>query len=358
MAKQLLCAAVFVVVALCFEPAPVSAHPTDPPHRCRECCGCPTYYAPGGSAISLSEGNLREQLHLFTLKSAFGTTVNFSLSYNSYNADASRTNLDTVLGFGWTHSLNILLFTEGGPDMIRMDGEGRMTAFEAQPDGTFVATPGNFETLVGNADGTFTIRQKNGTTFDFALIPDTPFDFFGNPIYRLTRTVDRNGNTTALTYINGDLTEITDAYGRRFTLTYSSNHKLRTIADPLGRMVSVTYNLDETEPVAIADPIGTHTQFEYNSSGQIVSKVDRDGRLFRYSYENGKPVAIRDELDAPLYTLTNSLDWETEAGLVRRYVPATTTLTDGRGNAWQYDYEIHGYLTRITAPDGSTSTYT
>src|SRR5215471_18669900 len=261
MAKQLRCAAVFVVVALCFEPAPVSAHPTDPPLRCRECCGCPTYYAPGGSAISLSEGNLREQLHLFTLKSAFGATVNFSLSYNSYNADASRTNLDTVLGFGWTHSLNILLFTEGGPDMIRMDGEGRMTAFEAQPDGTFVATPGNFETLVGNADGTFTIQQKNGTTFDFALIPGTPFDFFGNPIYRLTRTVDRNNNATILTYANGNLTQITDTYGRSLVLTYSSDNKLRTIADPLGRITTLSYDLDGAQVATITDPAGGLTRY-------------------------------------------------------------------------------------------------
>src|SRR5206468_10263140 len=56
-----------------------------------------------------TEGNLADQYGVTSVKSAFGSTIDFSLAYNSYNADGSRAQLDTVMGFGWTHSYNIFL---------------------------------------------------------------------------------------------------------------------------------------------------------------------------------------------------------------------------------------------------------
>ena len=40
-------------------------------------------------------------------------------------ADGSRALVDTVMGYGWTHSLNDLLFTQRG-NLYRFDGEGRV----------------------------------------------------------------------------------------------------------------------------------------------------------------------------------------------------------------------------------------
>ena len=42
---------------------------------------------------------------------------------------------------------------------------------------------------------------------------------------------------------------------------------------------------------------------------------------------------------------------------MRVYVPSTTTRLDGRGSAWTYAYDSHGYPTSIVAPDGSTTGY-
>jgi hypothetical protein len=49
-----------------------------------------------------------------------------SLVYNSYNADGSRATVDTVLGYGWTHSYNIFLFNQLDA-MFRYDADGRVT---------------------------------------------------------------------------------------------------------------------------------------------------------------------------------------------------------------------------------------
>ena len=38
-------------------------------------------------------------------------------------------------------------------------------------------------------------------------------------------------------------------------------------------------------------------------------------------------------------------------------MPATTSLSDGRGNVWKYAYDANGYITEMTAPDGVVNQY-
>src|SRR5262245_10665882 len=54
-----------------------------------------------GTTISRTEGNLSERLELSRVVSALGPTIAFSAIYNSYNADNSRAQVDTVMGYGW-----------------------------------------------------------------------------------------------------------------------------------------------------------------------------------------------------------------------------------------------------------------
>jgi YD repeat-containing protein len=134
-----------------------------------------------------------------------------------------------------------------------------------------------------SADGTFTLRQKDGTVFHFALIPDTPFRFQGRPVYRLTTIVDRNDNTTALFYANGHLTQITDTYERHLTLVYYTRDKLAAITDPLGRATSLAYDPTGSQLLTITDPHGGSIQYRYNGLHQLTDKVDREGASVRSS---------------------------------------------------------------------------
>lgn len=315
-------------------------------------------YLFGGSAISITEGNLREQYRVSTLRSAFGVTLDFTLTYNSYNADGSRTSEDTFMGWGWTHSYNAYLFSQFD-DMFRMDGDGRITKYIRRPDGTFVSTPGYFETLVRNPDGTFTLTRKDKTIWHFVLVPDSPFE----GIFSLASIVDRNNNTSTLAYTNGYLTRITDTYGRSLRLTYDSNNRLDTITDPLGRATTLAYDSTSMHLIQISDPEGNSVQYIYNAQEQITNKVDKDGRRFSYIYVDGKPVAIRDGAGATLFELDNPEGWATdfearERERMREYIPTTTSQTDGRGNVWRYDYDKHGYVTKVIAPDGARTVYT
>lgn len=340
----------------------------DPPNSCRICVSCsgactnpPVQQSSDtGSNISRTEGNLSERLEIARISGTFGATVSFTVIYNSYNADYSRAQLDTVMGYGWTHSYNVFLFGQFGA-MFRFDGEGRVTRYGLGAGGTYITAPGYFETLVKNINGTFTLTEKDKTAYTFASIPNTPF-LVGGPVYRLTSIVDRNGNTTTLTYTAGNLTAVTDTYGRAITFTYNAQHKLASATDPAGRTTTFQYDSTGHKLTNLTDPNGKSLQYSYNILYQITAKVDKDGRAFSYSYANYEPVSVKDGGGASAATLSNPNNWATDSTQLamyqtRVYLPSTTSVTDGRGNVWRYQYDSHGYLTNATAPDGAVTKY-
>ena len=265
------------------------------------------------------------------------------------------------MGYGWTHSYNIFLFNQRG-HMFLMDGGGRIEKYKLGPGGTFITGPGYFDKLVRTSSTTFTVTTKDKTVSTLTLVPNTPFFVGGGPVYRLTSIVDRNNNVTTLTYVNGNLTSVTDTYGRSLVLGYNGQNKLTSVTDALLRTTTLAYDSTGRQLLKITDPENQFVQYSYNFLYQLTDKVDKDGRVFSYLYQNREPVAIQDGTGVNLFNLTNPLNWATDfnelsLNLMRVYIPTTTSQTDGRGNVWRHDYESHGYITRVIAPDGATTRY-
>ena len=345
----------------------IGADPPSPSSSCSCKCATCTSRIPVGqpsdtsSQVSRTEGNLLERVPLSSTQSANGPTVSLSAVYNSYNADGSRANVDTVMGYGWTHSYNIFLFTQFGA-MFRYDGMGRVTKYGIGPGGTFVTANGYFETLVKTSSTTYTLTQKDHTVYTFATVAGTPFSVAG-PVWRLTQMVDRNGNTTTFTYSGGNLTGVTDTYGRTTTFTYNSHSKVASVGDPAGRTTTFQYDSTGHMLTQVTDPNGNTIQYSYNSLYQLTSKTDKAGRTFTYTYSATEPTAVNDSANTSPGTLSNPGNWATSASalaasVTRTYTPATTTETDGRGNTWRYQYDSNGYLLQTTAPDSSVTSYT
>lgn len=345
-------------------PPPPPPAPTAPPYQGTYCKGCqaePSNFVPAEGATSLTEGNLQDANSLASVRSGFGPSLPLGLTYNSYNADGSRAQVDSVLGYGWTHSYNVFLFFQRG-HAFRFDAAGRVTKYQLGANGTFRAGTGYFETLVRNPDNSFTLTYKDKTVHRFEQVPGTPFLVAG-PVWRLVRITDRNNNITTLTYAAGKLTTITDTYGRSLTLAYNAQNKLNRVTDPLGRVTTFAYDATGRRLSQITDPLGKKVTYAYNTRHQITSKKDKDGRLFTYSYQSTKPVSIRDGSGAAWFTLTNPNNWATDANalainLSRVYLPSTTQQTDGRGSLWRHEYDSRGYLTRQVAPDSAITRYT
>jgi RHS repeat-associated protein len=336
----------------------------DPPAcetGCLSCCAQRNVATPN-SFVSFTEGNLAETYAGPVVKSDFGTTLSFNLIYNSYNADGSRASINTVLGYGWTHTYNEFLFSQRG-NVFRLRGDGRIVQYAFVGNGTYQTSTGYFETLKQNSNGcAFSLTDKSQTQYCFQSIPGTPFLVSG-PVYRLTKMTDRNNNVTTLTYTSGNLTSITDTYGRTLTLAYDARNHVSSVTDPDNRVTNFTYNAGGYLLTGITDPIGAMITYTYNYLFQITSKIDRDGRIFTLGYQNGLPFSETDGNGGKLYSLTNPLNWATDPNqlamnLMRVYSPSTTSQTDGRGNVWKYAYDSHGYPLTVTAPDGATTTYT
>jgi RHS repeat-associated protein len=334
----------------------------DPP-KCPTCaCSCGInsvcQRSDTTTCISRTEGNMMEAIAISSTRSGFGPTLDLGLIYNTYNADGSRATVDTVLGYGWTHSFNVFLFSQVG-SMFRFDGDGRVTRYANGPGGSFTAAPGYFETLVKNPDGTFTLTKKDKTVYTFQSIPNTPF-LVASPVLMLTSIVDRNGNTTTLSYSGGKLSTVTDTYGRTLTFTYNAQNHLASVQDPAGRVTQFQYDATGHLLSRIIDPLGNTIQYTYNSLYQATTKVDKAGRTFRYQYSNLLPVAVYDNSNTGPATLSNPGSWATNSSQLalfqlRVYTPATTTNTDGLGRLWQYQYDSNGYVTQGINPDGSVT---
>ena len=250
----------------------------EPPKTCSCSCNCngsPSTAAPSSgtsSNVSYSEGNLIERVPI----SKISPTLSLDAVYNSYNADGSRAAVDTVMGYGWTHSYNLFLFSQSGV-MFRYDGDGRVTKYSLGPAGTFTSSPGYFETLA-QSGGVFTITQKDQTKYNFTQIPGTPFTVSGT-VYRLISIVDRNHNTTTLTYGAGNLTAVTDTYGRSLTFKYNAQNKLMSVTDPLGQVTTFQYDSTGHKLMQITDPIPKTIKYTYRSIRFRGQPDQNDGRV-------------------------------------------------------------------------------
>jgi len=328
------------------------------PTPCPSASPCPPASSGDYAEIRLTEGNLKEPLP--ALAGSVVHTLDLHLTYNSYNADFSHAQVDTVAGYGWTHSYNSFLFTQVG-SMFLMGADGRTEKFQLGQGGTYTADTGYFDKLIKNPDGSFTLTTKDQTVYQFAIVAGTPF-MVGGPVYRLLSITDRNNNTTSLTYAAGDLTKITDTYGRFLTLTYNPSHHLFQVIDPLGRRTTFTYDGTGRRLARVTDPAGKTLRYTYNTLNQMLSRTDRDGRHFTHQYRNNLPVGMKDSTSSNIFSLTNSSNWATSFPDLatyqeRVYVPGTTRKTDGRGNLWRYQYDANGYVTNVIAPDGASTSY-
>ena len=330
--------------------------------ECEECKNretCPT----GHCSLDITQGAMSEQYGVASMGVA---TIDFSLVYSSENADNSRAQIDSGMGYGWTHSYNTFLFSQRG-HMFRMDGNGMVTRFQRGGGGTFTATVGFFETMRWNYndrydpnDDIYTITRKDGTIHTFVTIADTPFMVAG-PVWRLASITDRSGNFTDLAYTNGDLTSITDNFGRSLTLEYL-DHKLVSITAPVNRTTTLAYDATGRKLESITGPDNKAVRYTYNFLYQMTSKIDKKDLQTTFHYSNLKPVGAEDDNGESMFHLSNPTDWATDdlalaRTQMREYVPSTTTRKDGRGNLWLYEYDKHGHVAKIVAPDGAVTTF-
>lgn len=184
-----------------------------------------------GDPVNLMTGNMYHLERDLWIKGRGDLPFVFERSYNS------RSPQDGPLGFGWTHSFHhFLMFygVESGATRVSwVDGAGGEKFFQRAGTGipvggTLSNPPGIFVVFQRLADGTYTIREKNGLTYTF----ESNAGLTAGQRAKLLKITDRNGNALALSYdTGGKLTRVTDGLNRALTFTYDASNRLSTLRD-------------------------------------------------------------------------------------------------------------------------------
>ena len=291
----------------------------------------------------------------------------------------SRDPHNGMFGHGWNfnYGFRLIEVTDGVDEVVIVRRpDGHRDRFRREADGSYSSPVDVFDTLIRSADGSWQMRDKEGTVFGF--------DDAGN----LISIADRNGNLLSLSYDEvGALSAVTDADGRALRIAKGANGKIASISDPAGRTIGYEYD-GAGNLVAVTDPRGFVTRYTYDAKGNLTSTIDAEGNVVASASfdSNGRLTGYME--DGEVYTLThvpggrrvvetdsrgrtrtilynengNITSKSDAAGKVELFGydadfnPAR--ITDKNGNVTVYEYDGQGNLVKKVDAAGSVTTYT
>lgn len=283
-----------------------------------------------GSPINLMNGNTWLQSDEYELP-GLGGGISLKRTWNSQWSANSPWIQAGMFGDSWQSSYEKRLqLVNGGTQMRYWRGDGSAWLFTNNRGWSLTSPPDERATLASSHSGyTITLRDGSQEQYNSSGLP--------------TAFLDRNGNTT--------------------TLTYDGNNRLTSVKDAAARVLQFNYNPTFVQQVAsIQDSVGTIASYTYDSGSHLTSVTYADGAVVNYSYDsNGLLLSATDQLGKVLESHTydtqrrglssqraNGVDSVTIA-----YSPGGSyaTLTDSAGNVTVYDagdqFGSRRYLTSI-----------
>ncbi len=312
----------------------------------------PNIQGPAGIQVNSFNGNLYyERRDLFI--PGRGMPLNFSFTYNT-----AKTSINLGYGNGWTCSSQLVYEKDGGDIVIRR-GDGRRDVFTF--NGSAYDPPiGIFDSLSEYQPGKYRLRAKDGSCYFFD----------DNSHKRLTRAVDRQGNTLSWSYPHADTTIVRDAADRSVYL-YHSNGLLRQLLDSLDGPPRIwAYAYDENDNLrSVTNPLGDSISYTYDRNRRLSGLTDARGSIFAVSYNE---FGFVDSLRSPLTRAAISYDRQQLKSILSERVGAETQQTayefDSTGNLIaqrgnccgfdvEYQYDSDGNITRMTDARGMLYRY-
>ncbi|SDB82265.1 DNRLRE domain-containing protein [Shouchella lonarensis] len=237
-----------------------------------------------------------------------GPGLGLSRTYNSLAATSG------MFGYGW-HSDAEMTLKLSGNQALFVDDDSTLHIFTKQADGTYKPPTGVYLTLE-DKDGTLQLKTKDQTTAHFS-----------KKTGKLEKLVDGHNNATTYTYQDNRLTTITDASGRKLTLSYNGDGTVKEIGAPEGRKLTYAYE-----------------------DGRLVSSTDFDGAVTRYGYdEDGKMTSVTE----PTHT--------EDKPVINRYVYENGRLVEAinpRNESFKLAYDTSKRTLLFTQPNGRKLSYT
>ena len=180
------------------------------------------------------------------------------------------------IAFGWTHCYNLYVTEAANGDITVYEEDGRTHLF-TKSGSSYVHPAGVFETLVKNANGTFTLTRHNQVKVNYAALS-------GATAGKFTNRVDSNGNTVTPTYnASGELIEVMEASGRKLTFV-NTGGRITQITDPLNRNFDLAYAAGTNDLATITFPDTKTIALAYDANHRITTLTNRSLQAWDYTY--------------------------------------------------------------------------
>jgi len=268
-----------------------------------------------GNPANVATGNKYEDA-LDLSGSLPGLPLEFRRSYNS------KANSVGPLGYGWTHNfdVSIQVVQEASPKkVIVWDSDGRALYFSEKSRTTeiiFAGESGVKDRLKqGISTGEYLLRRKEGNLTQK----------FGSD-GKLLQIYDPNGNTLTFAYTAGLLTQVSNNFGKSFSIQYNTDNRISSVTDPKNQSILYEY-----------------------TNGDLTEVTYPDTNFVRYVYSNHYPT--------DKYDTNNNLvgHWEYDAnGRVKTYY---SHLKDGVPQE-RIDLSYHQLGGTVLTRSTGTTTYT
>jgi YD repeat-containing protein len=350
--------------------------------------------SPGGvTTAGDGSGALRIPAHAYLARGEFAYSATDLLipgrgfDYRLVRTYKNQLDGDSPLGHNWDHSYNrgVVVYKTDSDGTIASyllsDGFGRALLFSRASEGVYLSPPRFYMRLTRNPDGSFTVRDREGTQASFRRLDDSP------AAGKITALADRNGNTMRFLYDSaGRLATVVDTLGRRIEYTYGPTGRLMEVSDFASRRVLFGYDAagDLIAVTVVAkgyDPAtaGRTTRYTY-SAGHADSRANHNlltitppgftaatlvnvygtdpaafafDRLIRQEYSGGSTPSCCGggtigALTIAYEPLAHTPGHEGEPAL-------KVTVTDDQGTATEYYYDDTDYLLRRVAHTPATA---
>lgn len=258
--------------------------------------------------------------------------------------------------------------------------------------------------IAGDSGDLASVKDRNGNTLTFSddgVISSTgqEITFERNAAGQISAVIDPAGERVEYQYdAAGDLVAVTDRENNTTTFKYEQPtrpHYLAEIIDPLGRtgirseydslgrLVKMIDAEDQAielihDPANFIDTVknqlGHATTYEYDIRGNVVTEIDGEGGITRYTYDDPNDPTLESSMTKVLADgteLTTTMQYDSDGNLIVETDPLgrqtlstfdsfgnVLTTTDPLGNTTTNAYDASGNLLSITDPVGQVSRFT
>ncbi len=241
-------------------------------------CGCGKSCA--GSPVNLANGNTYIMQTDMTIP-GLGNGLALARTWNSrWPATQSGSALG-IFGLNWRSSYEERVFmgSDGSIKYSRADGSFWSFGYNGTTGQWLVLAPANGGATLASGSNYWTLSVNNGEQ-----------RLFANSSGSLTSVVDRNGNTTQLSYDGlNRLVTVTDPGSRHLYFGYNNAnypYQATSVTSDFGVTLSYAYD-QQGRLITVTKPDNTTISFVYNAQSLITAVKDSDGKILEsHTYDS------------------------------------------------------------------------